>query len=172
MKPKRSLTITVLIVMLAIITGVVLNGCASIGKGKDADPQIESQGPMENQSAAVEQTGATSPGARTETVAFKSPAANTGSSNEAANAQARKAGSGTDEEGFRLNAAYLKQALERILPEKLPELNWTRIATILVGVLFILMIYGLAFGLARLPARRRVADRSAGGRQVEGHALG
>jgi uncharacterized protein YceK len=164
MKLNRSLMMTILIVVLAICTGVLLSGCASTGDGKDADPEMESPERIDTRSTAVEQTSASSPEVRTE------PVVSTGGSNEAPHVQ--KASLKADTDGFKYNAAYLKQALDRILPVTLPQMNWNRIATVLVGMLFILMIYGLAFGLARLPARRRGARRSEGGRQTGEHAIG
>jgi hypothetical protein len=76
----------------------------------------------------------------------------------------------TEERWFKRYAAHAKQALERVLPASLPELNWDRIATIVTGILLISMIYGLAFGLGRLPARRRAAGAHGGTRETGAHA--
>jgi hypothetical protein len=158
MKLKRSLMITILMVVLAICTGILLSGCASIGDGKDAGPKQESPPRIDNQSTSVAEASGSSPEVR------KNPVVNTGGSGEKANLQTTSLNA--DKGTFEHNAAYLKQALDRILSTRLPEMNWNRIATVLVGLLMISMIYGLAFGLARLPARKRGADRRGGGRQT------
>jgi uncharacterized protein YceK len=158
MKLNRSLMITILIVVLAICTGILLSGCASIGDGKDAGPKQESSERSGKQSTSVAEASGSSPEVR------KDPVVNTSGSGEKAHFQT--VGFNADKGMFEHNAAYLKRALDRIRSTTLPDLNWNRIATVLVGLLFISMIYGLAFGLARLPARRRGAVRGSGGRQT------
>ena len=152
MELNRSLMITILLVVLAICTGIVLSGCASIGKGKeDAGPAAESPQRIENQSTAVEETSGSSAEVRMEPVVY------TGGSGGKTNVQA--VSRNTDKDVFTDGATSLKQALERILPTTLPEMNWNRIGTVLAGILFLSMIYGLAFGIGRLSARRRDAGR-------------
>jgi uncharacterized protein YceK len=165
MKLNQSQLITILMVVLAICTGILLSGCASIGDGKDAGPKMESPQQIDKQSTAVEETSASSPEVRKEPVV--NTGVNTAGSGEKSYVQ--QASLKGDEDGFEHTATYLMQALERILPATLPEMNWNRIATVLVGILVILMIYGLAFGLARLarpqaerrPSRGRSTDRGA-----------
>ena len=155
MKPNQSRMITILVVALVVYTGLLLSGCASIGDEKEAGAEMESSGKTEQQSAAGEEAGGSPPELRTESVA------NTAGSGE----KHRVSDDSVDAGGERStnSAAYLLEALERILPGTLPELNWNRIATVVVGLLIIAMIYGLAFALGRLPARRRSAAGRGGG---------
>lgn len=164
MKLNRSLMITILTVVLAICTGILLSGCASIGDGKNAGPEMESPRRIDKLSTALKETSGSSPEVR------KEPVVNTGGSGEKLHVQA--ANLNADEDMFKHNAMYLKQALDRILPTTLPEMNWNRITTVLAGILVISLIYGLAFGLGRLPLRRRGAGRRGGGRQTGEHARG
>jgi hypothetical protein len=94
----------------------------------------------------------------------QTPAAYTGGSGDRAIVSGT--GTNTGEAIFPRVAASLFETLDRIVPGTLSELNWNRIATVVVGLLFIAMIYGLAFALGRLPARRRAAAsrRAAAGR--------
>jgi len=143
-------------VVLAIFIGFLLCSCATTGDGKVAEPDTEAPGQGENQSAAVAEASSGNPEASEE------PVVETAGSGE--QSQVAKAGLDSGEDPVRQSAAYILQALERILPGKMPELNWNRIATVVVGLLFMAMIYGLAFALGRLPARRRsVAARGGGG---------
>jgi len=162
MKLNRYLMITMVMVVLAICT--LLSGCASIGNGKEAGAKQESSQQIDNQSTAVEEEDGTSPEVR------KEPVVNTEVSGEKPHIQA--ANLNADNVMFKHNAIYLKQALDRILSTTLPELNWNRIATVLAGILVILMIYGLAFGLARLPLRGQGAGRRGGSGQTGEHARG
>jgi len=164
MKLNRSLMIAILIVVLAICTGILLSGCASVGDGKDAGPEMKSPRRIDKLSTALKETSGSSPEVR------KEPVVNTGGSGEKPHAQA--ANLNADEDMFKHNTTYLMQALDRILPETLLEMNWNRIATVLSGILVISMIYGLAFGLGRLPARRRGTGRRGSGRHTGEHARG
>jgi uncharacterized protein YceK len=164
MKLNRSLMITILMVVLAICTGILLSGCASIGDGKDAGQEIESPRRIDNQTTALKETSGSSPEVR------KEPVVNTGGSGEKPHVQ--EASLKADEDIFKHNATYLKQGLDRILATTLPEMNWNRISTVLAGILMISMIYGLAFGLGRLSLRRRGAGRRGGGRETGEHARG
>lgn len=164
MKLNRSLMITILMVALAICTGILMSGCASIGDGKDAKPELESPGRIDNQTTALKETSGSSPEVR------KEPVVNTGGSGE--KPQVQEASLNAEKDMFMHNATYLKQALDRILHTTLPEMNWNRIATVLAGILVISLIYGLAFGLGRLPLRRRGSGRRGGGRQTGEHAGG
>ena len=162
MKLNRYLMITMVMVVLAICT--LLSGCASTGKRKEAGAKQESSRQIDNQSTAVEEEIGSSPEVR------KEPVVKTGVSGEKPQIQAANLNAGNNI--FKHNAMYLKQALDRILPTTLPELNWNRIATVLAGILVILMIYGLAFGLARLPLRGQGAGRRGGSGQTGQHARG
>jgi hypothetical protein len=142
--------------VLVIWTGVLLSGCASLGDGKNAGSETESQGQTDNPGTPLETTSGNNPETRTE------PVVNTGGSGEQQPVQAANLNANKDM--FKYNAMYLKQALDRILPTTLSEMNWDRITTVLAGLLVISMIYGLAFGLGRLPLRRRGADPREGGR--------
>jgi uncharacterized protein YceK len=147
--------ITIFMVALAICTGILMSGCASIGDGKDAGTELESPGRIDNQTTALEETSGSSPEVRKEPVVY------TGGSVEKPHVQETSLEAGEDMSKH--YASYLKQALDRILPTTLPEMNWNRIATVLAGILMLSMIYGLAFGLARLPLRRPGASRRGGG---------
>jgi hypothetical protein len=148
--------VTVLMILLALGTGILLSGCASINKRKDAEPETESPGQVEQQSATGEEARGSSPEVLGEPVVY------TGSSGVKPYIQSDSRN--TDEGSSTHNSAYLLNALDRILHGRLPELNWNRIFTILGGVLVMSMIYGLAFALGRLPARRRSAfHRESGG---------
>jgi uncharacterized protein YceK len=164
MKLNRYLIITILMVVLAICTGILLSGCASIGGRKDAGPEMESTQRIDKQSTAVEETSGSNPEVR------KEPVVNTGGSGEKPHVQ--EVSLKADEGRFELNASYLLQGLDRILPKTLTEMNWNRIGTALGGIVAMSLIYGLAFGLARLPLRRRGAGRRGGGRQTGEHARG
>lgn len=164
MKLNRSLRNTYLTVVLAVCAGILLSGCASIGNGKEAGPNQESSPRIDKQGTSVTEVSGSSSEAR------KDPVVNTGGSGEKAPVQT--AGLTTDKGIIEQNTAFLKQALDRIRSTKLPDLNWNRIATVVVGLLMMLMIYGLAFGLARLPARRRGAGRHRGGAQAVEQAGG
>jgi uncharacterized protein YceK len=164
MKVNRSLTLIVLLVVVAMCIGILLSGCASMGKGKDAGPEAESSGQTGKQSAAAQQTSGISPEVRKEPVAYK------GGSERQEYGQG--AGITAEKDGFKHYAASVKQALDRILPEKLTELNWNRIGTVLVGLLVLSMIYGLGFALGRLPARKKGAVRRSGAPQTMEHAGG
>jgi hypothetical protein len=156
MKLNRYRITTIPMVVLAIFIGVLLCSCATTGDGKVAEPDTESPDQTENQSAAVEEASGTNP----ETL--ENPVVNTAGSGDTP--PVSKASPKNGEDGIRHSAAYLLQALERILPGPLPDLNWNRFTTVVVGLLIIAMIYGLAFALGRLPARRRgVASRGGGG---------
>jgi hypothetical protein len=156
MKPNRSRILTIPMVVLALSIGFILCSCATTGDGKAAEPDAEAPGQTENQSTGAVQSSESSPAAKNQHVAY------TGGSEQKQRVQ--EAGRTGDKDGFQQYAASVKHALERVLPEKLSELNWNRIATVVVGMLFMGMIYGSAFAIGRLPARRRtVANRGGGG---------
>lgn len=164
MKQNRSVMITILVIVLVICTGILLNGCASTGGGKDAEPKQEPAGRSDNRNTAATEASGSSPEVQ------KVHAVNTGVSGEKPPVQAANIDAGKDR--FKDYAAYLGEVLERILPGSLSDMNWNRIATILTGMLMIFMIYGLAFGLGRLPLRRQGAGRHAEGGQTGQHAGG
>jgi hypothetical protein len=166
MKLKRSITTTVLLVVLAICVSILLNGCASTGKGKNSEPVTRSSAETGKQSVAAEQSSGISPEVAKEPVAYRG----TGPINQSKHVQ--DAGLKPGKEGFKQYAASLRQALYGILPEKLSELNWNRITTILVGLLILFTIYGLAFALGRLPARKQRAGRHGGAQQIVEQAGG
>ena len=159
MKPKRSLIITLQMVVLTVSLGFILAGCATTGNGKEAEPDTHAQapGPSGDQSTpAAEEAGGGSPEAANPRVVRT-----TGSDEQARDATAVPE-SGADP--VRQSAAYVLKSLERLLPGNFAELNWNRIATVVVGLAFMGMIYGLAFALGRLPAHRRsVAGRGGSG---------
>ncbi len=164
MKLNRSIMITILTVVLAICTGILLSGCASIGDGKDAGPKQESSRRIDDRGTALKETSGSSPEVQ------KVPVVDTGVSGEKPRVQA--ANLNTDKDMFKHYATYLKRGLERILPGTLPEINWNGIVAALAGILVISIIYGLAFVLGRLPVHRRGAGRPGGGRQTGEHARG
>jgi hypothetical protein len=143
-------------VMLVLFMNFLLCSCATTGDGKATEPDTEATEQSENRSTAADQSGGSIPVAETE------PAAHGGGSAQKRGVQ--ETGITGKDFGFQQFTASVKQALERFLPEKMPEWNWNRIATIAVGLLFMAMIYGLAFALGRLPARRRnVAGQGSSG---------
>lgn len=154
MNPNKSRIVTIPLVVLAIFIVLLLCSCATTGDGKAAEPETEASGQSENQSTAAEQSSGGSPAVE------KQPAAYTGVSEQKQGVQ--EVGVTGEENGFQQYTASVKQALERILSGKITELNWNRIATVVVGLLFMALIYGLAFAIGRLPARRR-ASVSRGG---------
>jgi|GEM_PF-3410131 len=158
MKPKRSLLIAILAVAVAVGTCILLNGCASVGDAKDDAPKEESSQRTDEQASAVEEASQSSSEARQKPVATTA-----GSGGEQPD---QELGSTAEEDLFRSFAASLSQALDRILPGTLSKMNWNRIATVLVGLLMMAMIYGLAFALARLPLRGRAAGSRGGGGQT------
>jgi len=157
--------ITILMVVLAICTGILLSGCASIGDGKDAGPEMESPQRIDKLNTAPKETSGSCPAE-----VPKEPVVNTGGSGE--DPPVQEASLKADEDMFKHNAAYLKQALGRIFSTTLPEMNWNRIATVLAGILMISMIYGLAFWLGRLPHRGRGDSRRGGAQQTGENARG
>jgi hypothetical protein len=163
MKPNRSRILTISTVVLALFIGFLMCSCATTGDGKTAEPDAEAPGQTGNQSTAADQSSGSSQAVKMEPVAYA------GGSEQ--KQRAREAGLTDEEGGFQQYAASVKQALERVLSGKLTELDWNRIATVAVGLLFMAMIYALAFALGRLPARRRaVAGR--GGRKTLEQAEG
>jgi outer membrane murein-binding lipoprotein Lpp len=152
MEPNQSRSIRILILVLVIFTGLLLSGCASTGKGKEAGSEPESDQQGAEQEAAVQEPGGSSAEADQQTVVYA------GGSKE--NPQRRGSGIGAGEGGFQRYAASIRQALGRIVPEQMAEWNWRRISTVVVGLLMMSMIYGLAFALGRLPLRR---GRAGGG---------
>jgi hypothetical protein len=164
MKLNRSLTVIVLLVVLAACTSVLISGCATTGDGKDAEPETESLGQVDKQSTAAERTSGSNPEVK------KQPVAYAGGSEQKQHVQ--DASIPAEGVGYQQYAASVRQALDRILPEALSGLNWNRIITILVGLLMLSMIYGLAFALGRLPARRRGVGSRGGGRQTMEQAEG
>jgi hypothetical protein len=156
MKRKRSTMIAIITVVLTICTAILLSGCASTGGGKGAGRKQESA--LQNdQKTALKETGASSSEVQKKPVAYK------GASGKTARTQAASLNIAKDR--LKHYVTSLKQGLERLLPGTLREIKWNGIIAVLAGIVVISMIYGLAFGLGRLPARRRGAGRPAGGRQ-------
>jgi len=171
MEPKRSLMVSVLVVVVAIWAGMLLGGCASTGDPKDAGLGIQSPPPVDEATTAHTDTSGSQPEAQRSAgipEAPKQPVVKTGSSAEAPHVE--EANPGTDETRFGQLAANLGPALQRILPEALRGMNWNRIVTVLGGLVAMALVWGLALWLARLPRRRYGAGRAAGGRQVAGHS--
>jgi hypothetical protein len=155
MKPNHSRILTVPIIVVALFTVLLLCSCATTGEGKDAEADAEAPGQTENQGTAAAQSSESGPEANNQPVAY------TGGVEQKQGVQ--EAGRADEKAGLQLYAASVKQALERVLSGKLTELDWNRIATVVVGLLFMAAIYGLAFVLGRLPAlRRTVASRGGG----------
>jgi hypothetical protein len=162
MKLNRSSMIAFLVVVPALCTAILLSGCASTGRGKDTAPEQESSQQVEEESSAVETESTavaeaedSSPEVRQEPVVY------TGGAEE--KPQAREAAPVSGEDRFQQYATSIKEALDRLLPGVVPEMNWNRIATVLVGMLVLLMIYGLAFWLGRRPLRSRGTSHQASG---------
>jgi hypothetical protein len=162
MKPNRFLTIRLLVVVLTIGAGILLGGCASIGDKKEAGPEgkqagaeMESPRRIDKSGTAVKETSGSSPEVRKELVANKSRSGE--------KPRVQEASLKADENRFKHYTAYLKQGLDRIFPKTLPDIDWNGIVTALGGIVAMSLIYGLAFGLARLPHRRRSAGPRAGG---------
>jgi hypothetical protein len=145
---------TVFLIICGILTGILLIGCASINSGKDTESEPESTQRIDNLSTASKDTSGSSSAVR------KEPDTSAGGSGGKQIVPATE--SNVVNNMLKHNAAYLKQALDRILPETMSELNWNRIATVFTGILVIAMIYGLAFGLGRLSIRRRGAASRGG----------
>jgi uncharacterized protein YceK len=157
MKLKRSGAIAIFALVLAICTGILLNGCASTGGRKEAGPKQQSSQRSDNQTTAAKQTGGS--GAVSQQAQAVKASFSGGS---------RRASAANVETGNGLLSHYatnLKQGLQRIFPGALPEINWDKVATVLAGIVVISLIYGLGFGIGRLPARRRGAGRLGRGRQ-------
>jgi hypothetical protein len=144
METKRTLSFRILLVVVAVCLGLLLIGCASTGKGKEDGAESERQ--AAEQEAVVQETSGSSAQADQQTVA------SAGGSKD--NPQGRTAGAAAEDGRFQQYTASVKQALDRILPQKLTAWNWRRISTVLVGVLMMSMIYGTAFALGRLPLRK------------------
>jgi len=154
MKPNRSRITIISMAVLALFAGFLLCSCATTGEGKEAEPGGESPGQVEKQDTAVGGTGGSSADTSAGSVAT--------TKGSGGNLSVQTSSPGDGESTIRNSAAYLLQTLERILPEKMTELNWNRIATVVVGLLFMGAIYGLALAIGRLPARRRVAGQRGG----------
>jgi hypothetical protein len=162
MKTNRPLTIKIATVALALLTGFILIGCASIGEGKaDAQEEESSQQIDEQESAVAESNGSSAE-------AGQEIAVSAGISGDESQVQEARHKAG--ESWFQPLTASLAQALGRIFPNTLSGMNWNRIATVLVGLLIMSMIYGLAFAIGRLPLRRRRAEVGGGGRNSGGPA--
>jgi hypothetical protein len=147
MKPNRSHTFRILLVVVTVCIGLLLSGCASTGKGKEDGAEPESEQQAAEQEAAVQESGESTTEAGQQTVV------STGGSRD--NPRGRGSGTVAGDGRFQQYTASVKQALDRILPQKLAEWNWRRISTVVVGLLMMSMIYGGAFALGRLPLRRR-----------------
>jgi hypothetical protein len=152
MKGNRYRTIAVTIVVLALCTGLILGGCASTGKGKEVVSEEGSPQQATGQTTAAGQTSGSNGQVRTETVAFTGGAAG--------NASVPGTGETAGQRGVQRFATSLVQGVERLFSRELPELNWNRIGTILGGIVALSLVYGLAFGLARLPMRGGGAGRA------------
>jgi hypothetical protein len=146
MKLNRSLLKAIVVVALAVCTWIFMGSCASMGDKKEAAAEKEVQEQSEEQAAETEATGA-----GVSEVQHK-PGSSTGASEQKSGVPTKTASA----KGglFKNSAASIKEALNSIIPGTLPELNWNRVATIVGGLLSMALIYGLAFTLARLPARR------------------
>jgi hypothetical protein len=140
----------------------LMNGCASVGDAKE-------QGQEEAVSTQTEETGAEAQQANeSKTEVSQQPKAK--SVVDGGSRSVPEAGPKTETGGFQQYAASVKEALSRFLPKKLSELNWYRIATIVVGIVMMGLIYGLAFALARLPQRKRTGSLRGVGPQVSKQA--
>jgi hypothetical protein len=147
MRLNRSQIVTILKRLLGLCAVVLLSGCASIGGEKDADPEVETNNLIESPATTPKESTGSS------LEVSKEPVVNRGGSGQISPVQ----GNNRNVEGdiFGHFAASLKQGLERFLPETMPALNWDRISTAVGGIVVLSLIYGLAFGLGRLPLRRR-----------------
>lgn len=170
MKRNRFLMLIWLLVALGLAAAVLLSGCASTGRGKDAEP--EAKAPIQDPSSqdasspsitaaagpAVAQKTASAPPARTEPVA-----ANRGAS---ATPKVQPASSEPGQEAPEPLAVRLKQTLARLFPNGLAGSNWNRIVTVVIGIGLMALVWGFAFWLARLPARSKGAVRRAAPRPI------
>lgn len=173
MKTTRSLLIPFLILALVACIGMLVSGCASTGGGKDGEPEAESPRRGDERSASLDRKSAAEPDPRpavrpeSRPLASTQPAAGAGGSGGTGVAQqAAAAGAGestveADRGVFRRLAASIKGALvDRFGSTAFPDMDWDRVGTVSVGVIFLLLIWGLAFWLARRPSRRQRADRT------------
>lgn len=182
MKRNRSFLITILTVVLAMCSGILLNGCASTGGGKDAELEMQSPGTTGGGTEASGLEAQASPRIDTVTSVVKDtsmgsspvrkqPVVHTGGSGlSGQEPQAQSAGLKADENRLEHLAMYFQQRLERILPKALQDADWNQIASVLGGLVVVSLIWALAFWLARLPRRRRRVGRYEGGRQIGEHA--
>ena len=125
------------LVITLLLTALPLAGCAAT--------DTTATTPAEQEAAAQETSGSS---ARADQ---KTVAGTGGSVNKP---QARTAGAAAGDGRFQQYTASVKQALDRILPQKLAAWNWRRISTVVVGLLMMSVIYGGAFALGRLPLRK------------------
>jgi uncharacterized protein YceK len=157
MKPNRSAMIAVLAAVLALCIAILLSGCASTGGRKEAAPKQESSQSSGTGATAAKQTGGSG------AVSQQAQAVKASFSGGTRRAQAP--GRETDSGVLSHYAANIKQGLARILPGALPGIDWNKALTVITGIVVISLIYGLGFGIGRLPARRRGAGRLGRGGQ-------
>jgi len=196
MKRNRSFLITILTVVLAMCSGILLNGCASTGGGTDAELEMQSPGTTgagtdaglktetPRTAGGPEASGLeaqASPRIDTVTSVLKDTSAGSsavrkqpvvhagGSGVSGQEPQAQSAGLKADENRLEHLAMFFQQRLERILPKALQDADWNQIASVLGGLVVVSLIWALAFWLARLPRRRRRVGRYEGGRPIGEH---
>ncbi len=133
MKLNRSTMITILMVVLAVITGILLSGCVTAGAGectedgqilwdKDSDPKRDAPRWIDNWRAALKEAGVRASEIPKKYVVYM------GVSEEKPDERAARFGA--VEDMLKRYAVYLQAELDRILPEaaekagvRLPELN-------------------------------------------------
>ena len=133
MKLNRSTMITILMVVLAVITGILLSGCVTAGAGectedgqilwdKDSDPKRDAPRWIDNRRAALKEAGVRASEIPKKYVVYM------GVSEEKPDERAARFGA--VEDMLKRYAVYLQAELDRILPEaaekagvRLPELN-------------------------------------------------
>jgi hypothetical protein len=142
--------------LLSFCAVVLLSGCASMGGEKDAEPGMDSSEQIESSATASEDSA----GSRLE--GGEDPVVNTGGSGAPVQGNNRN----REDDIFQNIAASVKQGLERFLPKTISAINWDRISTAVGGIVVLSLIYGLAFGLGRLPSRRRSTGLGRSGRHT------
>lgn len=184
MKLHRFWMIALSMAVLVVCMGFLLNGCASIGKGKKAGSETESARQSDERSPALKETSGSSPAAekksavetpaapeqeRTVKKAVSKPATAAKSVTAAKPAKAPQGTAASKPVKKALPAAprHPGRPWTAILAETLKNLNWNRITPILMGTGVLALIYGLAFGLGRMHLRRRsIPRREEGVRQT------
>jgi len=149
MKQKRfhpTITAAILVVLVASFT---LYGCATLKEGKESEAIAESAQDVEAQLPAPDQASTS----KTEESNASALAAGASQNPSRAQVAGRERGDNRSSE----LAATVIQALEGILPDSFPSINWNRVLTIAVGIIIFASFYGLAIRIGRRPARRRAA---------------